>query len=201
VCTILYLMLKRTRCPRCVDRDVDKVDDLIDDIRDEMDTASHISDAISTPLDSSMQSDVRTRSTGAFRLGALGADGWSVNVSRRTFWQNLMLLRKRILSPNLPRPPPYLRDQRRWLLLLQVSREKRLLVGDAVLSDCLWDCPARFRLGMRQSGLTRGSQLLAFLSDADTLCVCVCMWRLSPRGARAPSGPYSAASPTRCGGR
>lgn len=39
-------------------RDVDKVDDLIDDIREEMDTATHISDAISTPLDSSMQSDV-----------------------------------------------------------------------------------------------------------------------------------------------
>ncbi len=35
------------------------MDDLIDDIREEMDTATHISDAISTPLDSSMQSDVR----------------------------------------------------------------------------------------------------------------------------------------------
>lgn len=33
------------------------MDDLIDDIREEMDTAAHISDAISTPLDSGMQSD------------------------------------------------------------------------------------------------------------------------------------------------
>eukprot|EP00624_Nannochloropsis_granulata_P005006 evm.model.NODE_35316_length_12214_cov_24.859669.1 len=37
--------------------DVDKVDDLIDDIREEMDTATHISDAISTPLDGGLQSD------------------------------------------------------------------------------------------------------------------------------------------------
>jgi hypothetical protein len=44
--------------PQSPTRDVDKVDDLIDDIREEMDTATHISDAISTPLDSSMQSDV-----------------------------------------------------------------------------------------------------------------------------------------------
>lgn len=37
--------------------DVDKVDDLIDDIREEMDTATHISDAISAPLDGGLTSD------------------------------------------------------------------------------------------------------------------------------------------------
>src|SRR6056297_2593962 len=37
--------------------DVDKVDDLVDYIREEMDTATHISEAISTPLDGGLQDD------------------------------------------------------------------------------------------------------------------------------------------------
>lgn len=45
-----------------VSRDVDQVDELTAEIQEEMDTANAISDAISTPLDSNVASDVSARS-------------------------------------------------------------------------------------------------------------------------------------------